>query len=108
MVPDPSTVAVLLLDVVNDLEFPGGERLLRHTVPMARRRAHLQTRAKRAGIPVSHDRASSQRRRVGGAGIWLLNGFSVVHSALSLQSPCEISINGARPLDGDGDGFATG
>jgi nicotinamidase-related amidase len=52
MVPDHSTVALLLLDVVNDLEFPGGERLLRHAVPMARRLARLRTRAKRAGIPV--------------------------------------------------------
>ena len=52
MVPDHSTVALLLLDVVNDLSFPGGERLLRHAVPMARRLARLRTRAKRAGIPV--------------------------------------------------------
>jgi hypothetical protein len=52
MVPDHSTVALLLLDIVNDLEFPGGERLLRHAVPMARRLARLRTRAKRAGIPV--------------------------------------------------------
>jgi nicotinamidase-related amidase len=52
MVPDQSTVALLLLDVINDLEFPGGERLVRHTVPMARRLARLRLRAKRAGIPV--------------------------------------------------------
>ena len=52
MVPDHSRVALLLLDVVNDLEFPGGERLVRHAVPMARRLARLRTRAKRAGIPV--------------------------------------------------------
>jgi hypothetical protein len=37
MVPDHSSVALLLLDVVNDLEFLGGERLVRHAVPMARR-----------------------------------------------------------------------
>jgi len=51
MVPDHSPVALLLLDVVNDLEFPGGERLVRHAVPMARRLARLRARAKRAGIP---------------------------------------------------------
>ena len=52
MVPNQSTVALLLLDVINDLEFPGGERLVRHTVPMARRLARLRLRVKRAGIPV--------------------------------------------------------
>jgi nicotinamidase-related amidase len=52
MVPDHSRVALLLLDVVNDLEFPGGERLVRHAVPMARRLARLRARAKRARIPV--------------------------------------------------------
>ena len=52
MVPDHSSVALLLLDVINDLEFPGGGRLVRYAVPMARRLARLRARAKRAGIPV--------------------------------------------------------
>jgi nicotinamidase-related amidase len=52
MVPDRSTVALIILDVVNDLEFPGGERLLRHAVPMPRRLARLRARVSRAGIPV--------------------------------------------------------
>jgi nicotinamidase-related amidase len=52
MVPDRSSVALVLLDVVNDLEFPGGERLARHAVPMARRLARLRARVRRAGIPV--------------------------------------------------------
>jgi nicotinamidase-related amidase len=52
MVPDHSRVALLLLDVVNDLEFAGGDRLLRHALPMARRLARLRARARRAGIPV--------------------------------------------------------
>jgi hypothetical protein len=52
MVPDHSSVALLLLDVVNDLEFPGGERLIKHAVPMARRLARLQARARRMGIPI--------------------------------------------------------
>jgi nicotinamidase-related amidase len=52
IVPDRLNVALLLLDIVNDLEFPGGEPLLRHAVPMTRRIARLRARAKRAGIPV--------------------------------------------------------
>ena len=51
-VPDKSSVALLLIDVINDLEFPGGELLARHALPMAKRLAALKRRAKEAGIPV--------------------------------------------------------
>jgi nicotinamidase-related amidase len=50
-VPDKSDVVLLLIDVVNDLEFPEGEQLLRYAVPMAKRIAELKRRAKAAGIP---------------------------------------------------------
>jgi nicotinamidase-related amidase len=51
MVPDKSDVALLLLDVINDLEFEGGELLLQYMLPMAERLAALKQRAKDAGIP---------------------------------------------------------
>jgi hypothetical protein len=35
--PDNSPVALLLIDVINDLEFEGGEKLLRHALPAAKR-----------------------------------------------------------------------
>jgi len=50
-VPDNATVALLLIDVINDLEFPGSEELVRYAVPMAERLAALKRRAKQAGIP---------------------------------------------------------
>src|SRR5215213_6085080 len=50
-VPDTASVALLLIDVINDLEFEGGERLLEYALPMARRIAALKRRAKAAGIP---------------------------------------------------------
>jgi nicotinamidase-related amidase len=50
-VPDTASVALLLIDVINDLDFDGGERLLESALPMARRIADLKRRAKRAGIP---------------------------------------------------------
>src|SRR4051794_25497345 len=50
--PDKSNVVLLLIDVINDLEFTGGEELLRHALPMARRIAELKRRAKAAEIPV--------------------------------------------------------
>lgn len=49
--PDKSPVALLLIDVINDLDFNRGTELLEHAVPMARRLAALKTRAKQAGIP---------------------------------------------------------
>lgn len=51
MVPDKSDVALLLLDVINDLEFEGGELLQQQMLPMAERLAALKRRAKDAGIP---------------------------------------------------------
>ena len=50
-VPDTSTVALLLIDVINDLEFESGAALLEHALPMAHRLAAFKRRAKRAGIP---------------------------------------------------------
>lgn len=51
-VPDRSPVALLLVDVVNDMEFDGGERLLEAALPAARRLAELKARAVAEGIPV--------------------------------------------------------
>jgi len=51
-VPDTSSVALLLIDVINDLEFEGGDDLLRSALPMAGRIAALKRRAKEAGVPV--------------------------------------------------------
>jgi nicotinamidase-related amidase len=50
--PDTSPVALLLIDVVNDLEFPEGDRLLRRALPMTTRLARLIGRARRAKVPI--------------------------------------------------------
>lgn len=50
--PDRSPVALLLIDVINDLEFPGADKLLKHALPMARRIARLKKRAQAAGVPI--------------------------------------------------------
>jgi nicotinamidase-related amidase len=50
--PDKSHAALLLIDVINDMEFPEGEELLRHALPAAHRIAALKRRAKQVGIPV--------------------------------------------------------
>jgi nicotinamidase-related amidase len=50
-VPDEAPVVLLLIDVINDLEFEGGETLLAHALPMAERLAALKRRLRTAGIP---------------------------------------------------------
>lgn len=50
-VPDKCSVALLLVDVINALEFPGGDKLARTASPAARRLAELRGRAVRAGVP---------------------------------------------------------
>ena len=49
--PDKAEVALLLVDVINDLEFETGAALLRHALPAARLLRLLKQRAKRAGVP---------------------------------------------------------
>lgn len=46
-----SRAALLLVDLVNPLDFPGGDALARRAVPMAERIAALQRRTREAGIP---------------------------------------------------------
>lgn len=49
--PDSAGVALLIVDVINDLEFPGAERLFESARDMAGRLAEFKARASRAGIP---------------------------------------------------------
>ncbi len=49
--PDDAPVVLLLIDVINDLEFEGGERLLEQAMPVAERLATLKRRAREVGIP---------------------------------------------------------
>jgi nicotinamidase-related amidase len=45
------SVALLLIDVINDLEFDEGEKLVEYAIPMARNIARLKLEAKKHGIP---------------------------------------------------------
>jgi nicotinamidase-related amidase len=51
-VPDACPVALLLIDVINDLEFEGGRELAKTAVPAAARIAALKRRARELDIPV--------------------------------------------------------
>ena len=45
-------MALLLIDVINDFDFPGADQLLRYARPMARNLLRLKRRAYKAGVPV--------------------------------------------------------
>jgi nicotinamidase-related amidase len=49
--PDKSAVALLLIDVINDFDFPEADQLLRFAAPMAHRLAELKRRAGDEGVP---------------------------------------------------------
>jgi nicotinamidase-related amidase len=50
--PDESEIALLLIDLINDLEFEGGEELFQHALPAAKNIARLKERARQADVPV--------------------------------------------------------
>jgi nicotinamidase-related amidase len=50
--PDRSSVALLVIDMINDLEWEGGDALLPHAIAAARRIASLKSRARAARVPV--------------------------------------------------------
>ncbi|MGH8502573.1 MAG: isochorismatase family protein [Gammaproteobacteria bacterium] len=49
--PDSAGTALLIVDVINDLEFPGADRLFESARDMATHLAELKARAGRARIP---------------------------------------------------------
>jgi nicotinamidase-related amidase len=50
--PDESEIALLLIDVINDLEFEGGEELFETALAAAKNIAGLKKRAHQARVPV--------------------------------------------------------
>src|SRR5919199_1649835 len=51
-VPDKADVALLLIDMINDLEFEGSEQLAEHVMAIAGNVAALKRHARQAGVPV--------------------------------------------------------
>lgn len=51
--PDPAPpTALLIIDMINALDFDGGRALLEHALPAAQRIARLAQRARASGVPV--------------------------------------------------------
>ncbi|MBW3623886.1 MAG: cysteine hydrolase [Armatimonadetes bacterium] len=51
-VPDKCNAALLIIDMINDFDFPGGDRLLEHSLLVAERISRLKQRARQTGIPI--------------------------------------------------------
>jgi nicotinamidase-related amidase len=51
-VPDEAGAALLLIDVINDFEFPNGDVLFEQALPVARQIAALKAAARQAQVPV--------------------------------------------------------
>jgi nicotinamidase-related amidase len=49
--PEQCDTALLLVDVINDFNFPRGRSLLKHALPAARKIAQLKTRLRRRRVP---------------------------------------------------------
>jgi nicotinamidase-related amidase len=49
--PDRSEVALLLIDVINDLEWPGGEKLVKSAKGLTSELLSIKDRARRASVP---------------------------------------------------------
>jgi nicotinamidase-related amidase len=90
-VPDKSEIALVLIDVINDLDFPEADELLRYARPMARKVLRLKQRAKKAGVPVIYVNdnfgrwRSDFRRQV----VHCLRDNSRGHEIVSLLQPDE-------------------
>jgi nicotinamidase-related amidase len=50
--PDESPAALLIIDMINDLEWPGGDKITQSAVAAAERIAALKRQARERGIPV--------------------------------------------------------
>lgn len=50
-VPDDCPVALLVIDMISDMRFPGGEELVETALAAAERIAELKRRAREAGVP---------------------------------------------------------
>src|SRR5213596_1068820 len=50
--PDKHEIALLLIDIINDFDFPEADQLLHYARPMAQKLLRLKRRAQKAGVPV--------------------------------------------------------
>ena len=90
---DPSPVALVLIDVINDFDFDDAEALLRQARPASERIAALKQQARAAGVPVVYANDNFGR--------WRDDFAAVVDRCLRTDTPgCEI-VERLKPDDDD-------
>jgi nicotinamidase-related amidase len=92
-VPERSPVALLLVDVINDMDFEGSESLVQQAVPMAKRLVALKGRCKALGIPAIYANDNFGR--------WKSDFRTVVEHCLRDGVPGEETARILKPDDDD-------
>jgi nicotinamidase-related amidase len=88
-----STTALLLIDTINRLDFPGSRSLLRECGPMARRLERLARRARAARIPVVYVNDNFGR--------WASDWRRVLEACLEPDAPGRLLAERLQPREGD-------
>jgi nicotinamidase-related amidase len=83
--PDRAKAVLLLVDLINDLSFPGNEQLIRRSVNLAKAIARLKKRCQIAGIPTIYVNDNH--------GKWQSNFATVLRHCLGTQSPGRAMVN---------------
>lgn len=86
-------VALLLVDVINDLEFPGADALVKAAHAMAPRLARLASRARGAGVPVIYVNDNFGR--------WQSDWRRVIEQCLSPSAPGHRVVETLQPAPDD-------
>ena len=91
--PDHGPVALLLIDVINDLDFEGAEALVEYAQPMAARIFALRERARRAKIPIIYVNDNFGR--------WQSDFNKIIDHCLQDDVPGRSMVERLRPTEDD-------
>ncbi len=92
-VPDFSPTALLLVDVINDLNFPGNAELLEAASELANNIARLKARCRKAGIPAIYVNDNRDK--------WRSDFRHVLKHCLLRSSPGRAFVRKLAPLSDD-------
>ncbi|HZQ69202.1 MAG TPA: isochorismatase family cysteine hydrolase [Terriglobales bacterium] len=91
--PDQCSVVLLLVDVINDLDFPDNDNLVRESEPLAERILGLKQRCRAAGIPTLY--VNDNRGR------WRSDFCAVVRECSRPGAPGRTMVERLTPADQD-------
>lgn len=92
-VPDKCKIALLLVDVINPLDFPEAPQMLRYVPKMAKKLRRLKERARKAGVPAIYVNDNFGR--------WRSDFRAQVEHCLSAESRGRELVRQLQPLEDD-------